>query len=105
MTQLLTNTRRLQVTLLLLGILASLWIWMGAVEAFHINAAGFGGGVTMVLWALYIFMPPLLSFILVLVAIVSGITRTGPWLKATSHAAIAVGAACFWYWSIARSLP
>jgi hypothetical protein len=95
-----TNARRWQVTLVLAGILASLWAWFGAVEAFHINTAGFGGGVTVILWMLYLFIPPLLAFILFLVAIVSAIRRTEPWPKPVRHAVIAAAAACFWYWSI-----
>ncbi len=105
MTQIFTNARRWRVTLVLFGILASLWAWIGAVETFHINTSGFGGGVTMILWALYLFMPPLLAFVLFLVAIVSAIKRTEPWPKPIGHAAIAVGAACFWYWSIVRGIP
>ncbi len=96
MALILTNERRWQLTLLLLGIPVSLWAWTGAVKLFHINESGFAGVVALILWGFYLFMFPLIAFVLFLVSIESAMKGTEPWPKPIGHAAIAVGAVLIW---------
>jgi len=84
----------------LLATASPFWLWVLVVETTHVNTSGDAGMITLLTWAIYRFMVPVVGTGAILIAIIAAIRRPGRWRLLSAQVACEGLILAAWHWSI-----